>query len=181
MARLSGSDLEFCRAENICVDCYKDGRDTQAKKLQKRKRTQVPCCREHFYSYRAKLNQADANDYALNSSKKKAVGRCSFKGCKNKLIPRELLPPWISEKTCGVHARFKAFRANRSAMLRLITEHCLTQEERARFTAHNLIYRSGDSFVFFGAARGKSYKTIAFSSASLLELYKRTQKPMSKR
>ena len=170
--RLLAEDLGFCTAERKCLDCYQKGEDTPAAKWQTRRKFKVPCCHKHFYAYRKKVNEADSRKYARNSAQKRNKRQRVYKGCGRKLIPQELLPPWIQESTCGLHSTFKAFRMNRASILRLITEHCLTPEERDGITAQNVVYRRGDGLLWFGARKGQTSFTRCFTARSLMKLYK---------
>jgi hypothetical protein len=171
--RLLIEDLKFCKQENICFDCYQEGGDKPGVELQTRKKLKVPCCRKHFYAYKKKINQAEAKKYARSSAEKRQMRQCTYKGCHRKLIPQELLPPWIKETTCGMHGTFKAFRVNRNTILRLITEYYLTPEERKSLTAQNVIYKPGESLVWFSAKEAGFYVTKGFSTRDLLNLHKK--------
>jgi hypothetical protein len=171
VARTPIDELEYCTAHNKCLDCHLEGYDTAAVKRQMRRTLNVPCCRRHLYAYKKKVNDADAKKYARASAQKRQARLCTYKGCHRKLIPQELLPPWIRESTCGLHFVIKAFRVNRASLLRLITEHCLTPEEREGMTAQNLVYRRGDGLVWFSARVGRTYITEIFSARSLLKLH----------
>jgi hypothetical protein len=47
---------------------------------------------------------ADAEKYRRNSDTKRRAGRCVYKGCHHKLIPPDVLPPWLRKRrTCVVH------------------------------------------------------------------------------
>ena len=173
MPRLSPDDLKHCINTGRCLDCYQKHEDTLANKRQKRGRLEVPCCYKHFYAHKNKISEADARKYARTSARKRLVRQCVVKGCKNKLIPQELLPPSIKEGTCGLHGSFKAFQKNRDSMLRLITEHCLEPEERKGMTAQDVVYRRGSKWVLFGSLKGRAYTTIVFSASSLLELHQK--------
>src|SRR5581483_10577682 len=164
LPRISSDDLEYCTECKKCLDCYMAGNDAPAVKFQKRRRLSVPCCGKHFQAYKNKVNQANRRKYAKTSAQKQQTRQCVYKGCHKKLIPQELLPPWIQESTCGLHTTFKAFRVNRGAILRLITEHCLTPEERDGMTAQNIVYRRGDGLVWFSARKPRVYLTICFSA-----------------
>jgi hypothetical protein len=169
VARLSAEDLSFCTAEKRCLDCYQKEKDTPAVKWQTRRKLKVPCCQKHFFAYKNKVNEADAKKYARNSAKKVKVQICAYKGCRNKLIPRGILPPWIDERTCGLHCKFKAFRSNRDSILRFITEHCLTPEERDGMTAEDVVYKRGVGMVWFAWDQGPNRSTIIFSARDLLK------------
>ena len=169
VARLSAEDLEFCTEQKKCLDCYQKDDDTPAVKWQTRRQFKVPCCHKHFYEHKNKTNEADTKKYARNSAKKVKARMCVYKGCRGKLIPKELLPPWIDERTCGLHCKFKAFRTNRASILRFITEHCLTPEERDGMTAEDVVYRRGDGLVLFKWSQGQTSSTVIFSARDLLE------------
>jgi hypothetical protein len=173
--RLSVEDVNFCKQERICVDCYRADAHTLGVSLQKRRGLKVPCCRKHFYAYKNKINEAEAKKHARNCAEKRRTRRCTYKGCNRKLIPQELLPPGIRESTCGMHGTFKAFRVNRNTILRLITEHYLTPVERKSLTAQNVIYKPDVGIVLFGARGANFYETKGFSLSDLLELHKRTR------
>jgi hypothetical protein len=170
--RRTAEDLRVCAQEKKCLDCYLEGEDTRAVQWQQRRKVNVPCCRKHFYAHKKKTNEADAKKYARNSDQKRQKRQCVYKGCRNKLIPQELLPPWIKEKTCGLHTTFKAFRMNRASFLRLITEHCLKPEERDGWTVQCVVYRRGDALMWIGASNGRVYRTISFTVRSLVKLHK---------
>jgi hypothetical protein len=168
--RTSKDDLEFCRKYNACLDCYSVGLNKSAVKIQTRGKLKVPCCVAHSNAYKSKLSMAGARKYRRSSEAKEQAGRCVYKGCHRKLIPRELLPPWIRERTCGMHGAFKAFRINRAALLRFITEHCLTDEER-KGTPQSIIYKPGSGFVFVKLRYDNRNETTIRSAPELLEQY----------
>jgi hypothetical protein len=172
MARISREELKYCREQNECFDCHSDDVVNPAAKLQRRAQLEVPCCWRHWYAYKSKTNQANAEKYARRSAAKRQAGQCVCPGCHNKLIPQELLPPWIRESTCGMHGALKAFRVNRAAMVQFIIEHCLSDEERKDMTAQNIIYKPGGDFVWFGAQHPGYYHTKGFSARDLLRRYK---------
>ena len=170
MPRTSKDDLEFCRKYNACLDCYSVGVNKSAVKIQTRGKLNVPCCVAHFNAYKSKLSLAGTRKYRRSSEAKEQAGRCVYKGCHRKLISRELLPPWIRERTCGLHGTFKAFRVNRMAMLRFITEHCLTKEER-KGTPENIIYDPKQGFAFIKLRYDNRTETSVFTARGLLEQY----------
>lgn len=71
-----------------------------------------------------------------------------------------------------MHTTFKAFRANRASILRLIVEHCLTPAESGGIV-QSIIYRPGDALVWFSTRKGRVINTIVFTARSLLELHKK--------
>ena len=170
MPRISKDDLDYCRARNECLDCHLSGLVKSSAKTQTRGKLKVPCCVAHFNAYKSKLSQASARKYRRSSEEKEKAGRCVYKGCHNKLIPPELLPPWIRERTCGMHGAFKAFRVNRVAMLRFITEHCLTEEER-KGTPENIIYDPKGGFAHIKLRYDNRTETTIFSARILLQQY----------
>jgi hypothetical protein len=170
MPRISSDDLEYCCQRKKCLDCHSGGIVKPSVKTQTRGKLRVPCCGAHFYAYKIKLSQADARKYRRSSEAKERAGRCVYKGCHRKLIPRELLPPWIRERTCGLHGAFKAFRVNRMAMLRFITEHCLTEEEQEG-TPENIIYDPKQGFAFIKLRYDNRTETSVFTARGLLEQY----------
>jgi hypothetical protein len=174
MPRLLPGDLKFCQHEKICLDCYRQGNNEAALKLQTRRTFKVPCCRTHFYEYKKKTNDANAKKYERSSTKNRLARQCTYKGCHHKLIPQELLPPWIAESTCGLHGTFKAFRVNRRTMLQLITDYYLTPEEKG-LTVQNLIHITHLGLVWFGASEPGLYATKCFSTGDLLNRSKRTR------
>lgn len=170
MPRTSKDDLEFCRKYNACLDCYSVGVNKSTVKIQTRGKLKVPCCVAHFNAYKSKLSQAGVRKYRRSSEAKEQAGQCVYKGCHRKLIPQELLPPWIRERTCGMHGAFKAFRVNREAILRFITESFMTEEER-KGTSQNIIYKPDLGVVCFGVRYDNRYETTIFSASGLLAQY----------
>jgi hypothetical protein len=172
MKRISRDELEYCSKENTCFDCHSEGSVKVAAELQTRGRLKVPCCRKHFNAYRSKINDAGAKKYARSAAVKRQARECTYKNCDHKLIPEELLPSWWRrESTCGTHVAFKAFRVNREGLLRFITQHCLTPEERENTTAQNIIYYPGQSYILFSQQKPNLYHTKVFSAGDLLERY----------
>lgn len=170
MPRISRDDLEYCRERNECLDCHSAGIVKSSVKTQTRGKLKVPCCAAHFNAYKSKLSQAGVGKYRRRSEAKVRAGYCVYKGCHRKLIPQELLPPWIRERTCGMHGAFKAFRVNRAAILRFITESYMTEEER-KGTSQNIIYKPDLGVVCFGVRYDNRYETTIFSAPGLLERY----------
>jgi hypothetical protein len=168
--RISKDDLDYCRKRNECLDCHSAGIVKSSARTQTRGKLKVPCCVAHFNAYKSKLSQANARKYRRASERKELTGRCVYKGCHNDLIPRELLPPWIRERTCGMHGTFKAFRVNRVAMLRFITEQCLSEEER-KGKPENIVYDPKHGFAFIKLRYDNRKETIAFTARGLLEQY----------
>jgi hypothetical protein len=117
------------------------------------------------------MNEPNARKYARRAQKRQKIGQCS--ACHRTLIPRELLPPWIREITCGMHGSFKAFRLNRTTMIQFITVHCLTPAERENMTAQNIVFSPDQSFTLFGMRYPGHYQTKVFSTQGLLQLYRK--------
>jgi len=153
------------------VDCHADNKVKAAQHLQVRGKLRAPCCKAHFYAYKNKINKANAKKYARRSAARRKAGLCVSPGCHNKLIPQELLPPWVRESTCGMHRPFRALPANRTAILRFIIEHCLSDEER-KGAAQNIIYKRRLRVILFSAQHPGYYHTKVFSARDLLRRYK---------
>ena len=171
MARISRDDLSYCTSKNKCLDCHADNKVKAGLHFQIRGKLRVPCCRAHFNAYKSRRSRANAKKYARRSAARRKAGLCVAPGCHNKLIPKELLPPWVRESTCGMHVAFRAIPVSRPAILRFIIEHCLTDEER-RGTAQNIIYKRRLGIVWFSAQHPAYYHTKAFSARDLLRRYK---------
>lgn len=142
MARISTEILRYCSTRRECFDCHSDGKVKTAVDFQKRGKFRVPCCREHAYAYKIKVNKGNAKKYARRAAVRRKARVCVAPGCHKKLIPQELLPPWVRESTCGMHAELRAIPANRTALLGFITEHWLSDEQR-KGTAQNIVYKRG--------------------------------------
>lgn len=169
MARVSRDDLQYCRMRKECVDCHLLGTVKAAEVVQVRGKFKVPSCRLHFYAYKSKISHADAQKYLRSCETKRQAGRCVYKGCHHKLIPSDVLPPWLRKRrTCGMHGAVKAFRINGTALLRLITERCLSDEEREG-TLHDIIYKSGWGYVLLGLQFTNSYRTTIYAATPLLK------------
>jgi hypothetical protein len=168
--RISKDDLGYCREHNECLDCHLSGIVKSSAKTQTRGKLKVPCCVPHFNAYRSKLSQANSRKYRRSSEAKERAGRCVYKGCHNKLIPQELLPPWIRERTCGLHGAFKAFRINRTAIVQFIDEHCLSEDER-KGTVQNIVYKPKQGIVFIGLRYDNRYQTKLLSARNLIQQY----------
>lgn len=69
-----------------------------------------------------------------------------------------------------MHGAFKAFRVNRAAILRFITEHCLTENER-KGISQNIIYKPDLGVVCLGVQYDNRYETTIFSARGLLQQY----------
>ncbi len=171
LARISKDNLDYCSKRRECFDCYSQGKVKASVKFQKRGKFKVPSCRLHINVYNSKASQANARKYARRSAVRRKAGLCVAPGCHNKLIPQELLPPWVRESTCGMHGAFRHLPANRPAILRFIIEHCLTDEER-KGTAQNIVYKRRLGIVFFSTQYPGCYHTKAFSARGLLQRYK---------
>lgn len=175
MSRILTDELEDCKKRNACYDCHADSIVRASAEIQRRGKLEVPVCRAHFNAYKSKTNQADAKKYARTSAAKREIRRCVYKGCHRQLIPRELLPSWIQESTCGMHGTLKASRANRTALLRFIVEDYLTDVERKDMSAQNIIYQPHGSFVWFSMQHPGYYQTKVLSASGLLERFREVQ------
>ena len=167
MLRITRDNLEHCTKLNYCWDCYREEKDVQAFRLQRRRKLDVPCCRKHFYDHAEKMRQANALKYARRCERKLKARLCSHHGCQAKLIPREILPPWSrGEHTCGLHGTFKAFQINRIAVIQYIMD-CMTPEARAVAKPQNVIYKRGEGLAFIGIQYPNCYVTGAGSASGL--------------
>jgi hypothetical protein len=175
MARTATDELKYCIEHRACFDCHAAGIIKAAVKLQRRGKLIAPLCRTHFNAYRSKINLANAPKYLRRSVAKQQAGECVVAGCHHKLIPPELLPPWMRERTCGLHGTFKAFRVNRYRLASFITQHYLTDEQRKSATAQNIIYEPGEAFAFFAVKTTGYYHTKIFTVKALLEHYHELQ------
>jgi hypothetical protein len=117
------------------------------------------------------MSQINARKYRRRSAARLLVHQCVAPGCHNKLIPQDLLPPWVQEKTCGMHARFQSFPVSRTGLLRFIVEHCLTDEER-KGMAQSIIYKRRWGIVWFGTQHPAGYyHTKGFAKSDLIQRY----------
>ncbi len=173
MARISKDELEYCRNQKACFECHSEGIVKAAVKFQIRRNQKVPLCRAHWYAYKGRASRSNASKYARRSIAKQTAGKCVFSGCNNRLIPPELLPPWMRERTCGMHGSFKAFRINRTAILRFIAEHCLKDHERSG-KPQNIIFKESPGFIFLGLQYPGHYQTKCFSATELLLRYRQS-------
>lgn len=171
MPRIKRDEVEACAKENRCWYCYAEGNDTEATDRPKHRGLQVPCCRKHFYDYKTKMSQIHASKYKRRATRKQNAGRCVHPGCNHKLIPRELLPRQMRETTCGMHGAFKAFRMNRGALIPLIRDHYLREEERKGMTLQNIVYKRGFTVAFIGIQYPRSYGTYIWAASELLRVY----------
>lgn len=168
MPRITKEDLEYCARFNMCLECYREEKDVQAVRSQRREKIKVPCCKKHFSDYVWKMGQAAALQYARHSERKQKAGRCGRYGCQAKLIPRELLPPWARrERSCGQHGTFKAFQINRIAVIQYLMDHSLTSEERKSAMLQNVIYKRGEGLFFIGIQYPNRYETHVGSASNL--------------
>ena len=94
MPRITKDDLEYCVKFNKCWDCYREEKDVQAFRLQRRRKLRVPCCRKHFDDHAEKMRQANALKYARHCERKQKAGLCGHSWLSGQADPRELLPPW---------------------------------------------------------------------------------------
>ena len=172
MRRITKDERVHCVKFNECLDCHAKGEDTKAiGPPQQRRKLKVPCCRKHFNEYRSKMSQLNQRKYQRRSQTKQKLGRCVHSGCRNKLIPRELLPRRMRERCCGLHGTFKAFRVNRIAMSKFITDHCLTAEQRKDMRLRNVIYKRPEGLVFIGMQYPGYYQTQIWSASDLRRRY----------
>jgi hypothetical protein len=172
VARISRDELDYCRKQKQCLDCHSEGNVEAADKLQRRGKSDVPCCQAHFYAYKNKVNQANARKYARRSAAKRKAGQCVAPGCHHKLIPQELLPTWWKrEKMCGMHGVFKAFRVNRAALVRFVIQHCLSPGLGEGMAAQHIIYYAREGYILLGLSKPNLYLTKGFSASDLLERY----------
>lgn len=171
MPRIKRDELEKCAKENTCWYCYVEGNEREAKERPKRGKLEVPCCRKHFYDYKRMMSQISAAKYARRAAGKQEAERCVHPGCHNKLIPRELLPLQMRERTCGMHGSFKAFRMNRGALIPLIGDHYVSEEERKDMRLHNIIYKPGFTVAFIGIQYPRSYSTQIWAASEVRRLY----------
>jgi hypothetical protein len=167
MPRITKENLEYCVNLNKCLDCYIEDKDVAAVGFQQRKGPRVPCCRQHFEDYKAKVSQTNVLKYARRSARRQKLGRCIC--CQSKLIPRELLPPWMHDISCGVHG---AWRPNRVAMFQFIRDYCLTPEERKGMKLQNIIYKRDEGLVFIGIQYPDHYSTQAWAARDLERRYR---------
>jgi hypothetical protein len=171
MARISKEKLEYCRQQNECFDCHAEDKFEAADAIQKRRQFKVPSCRRHFNAYKSRISQINTRKYRRRSAARLLVRQCVSPGCHNKLIPQELLPRWIREKTCGMHGRFRSFPVSRTGLLQFIVEHCLTDEER-KGTAQNIIYDRRWGIVWFSTQHPAGYyHTKGFGARDLILRY----------
>jgi hypothetical protein len=169
MRRISIDDLEYCRGQRECLVCHYAGQAVPSTRVQKRGRLDVPCCRLHFLDYEIKAAKRNARKYARRVGFGAESGRCVR--CPHKLIPREILPSPARERTCGLHGSFKAFHVNRAALVEVITEKCLSLDERKDMILQDIFYKRGNDFVVLGMQHPGYYHTKIFSARGLLQLY----------
>jgi hypothetical protein len=131
------------------------------------RKLEVPCCRKHFHAYIEKRELANASKYARHCERRQKAGLCTRHGCQAKMIPRELLPPWARELTCGQHGTFKAFQINRIAVIQYIMDHSLTPDQRETATLQNVIYKPAEGWVFTGIQYPNRYETHVGSASNL--------------
>jgi hypothetical protein len=80
-----------------------------------------------------------------------------------------------SERCCGLHGTFKAFRVNRITMSKFFIDHCLTAEQRKGMKLRNIIYKRGEQFAFIGLQYPGSYQTQVWAASELERLYAETR------
>src|ERR1017187_8601043 len=96
MPRVDKDDLEYCRKNHQCWDCYVEFKATEAiAPLQRRRKRDVPCCRRHFNQYRSRISELNGCKYGRRSETKQKLGLCVCSPCCNKLIPPEIIPRWL--------------------------------------------------------------------------------------
>lgn len=172
MARISRENLDYCSKRGECLDCHSQDKFRLSTLLQKRGRFKVPCCKAHFFEYKNKVNKANVKKYDLRSAARRKAGLCVYPGCQHKLIPQEILPLWWKrESTCGMHGTFKAFRVNRTAIVKFLREHCLSPGQGDGMLAQHIIYHAGEGYVLFGLSKPNVYLTKGFSASDLLNRY----------
>lgn len=159
MSRILKDDREFCVKNNLCCDCFARGEKRVAVRNQQRERRQIPCCQEDFYRYVRRAAKANTFKYSRYVEKKRKAGLCSHPGCYNRLIPREILPSWASERACGLHAIPKPRRRNRIALGKLIVDR-LPPEQRETVVLQNIVYKAKKSLAFVGLKHPNYYETI---------------------
>ena len=124
MPRIKKDDLEYCVRNKRCIDCHAQNEVIEASEFQRRRRLVVPCCRKHFNEYKSKMSQPNHRKYQRRSENKQKLGVCSYPGCHNKLIPQELIPRQLRDRSCGLHGTIRAFRLNRTAISDFILDYC---------------------------------------------------------
>ena len=176
MSRIRKDDLDYCIKDKQCWDCYAEGKTTEAVRVQQRGKLRVPCCRKHFDNHERKMREVNSSKYARRAGKRQKAGLCIYHGCHHPLIPREILPTRLrSERSCGLHGTFKAFRVNRITMSKFFIDHCLTVEQRKGMKLRNIIYKPGEPFAFIGLQYPNSYQTQVWAASELQRLYAEIQ------
>jgi hypothetical protein len=117
------------------------------------------------------MSQLNHRKYERRSQNKQKLGICVYPGCHNKLIPRELIPRWMRERSCGLHGTVRAFRLNRSAMSEFIVDHCLTAEQRKGMKLRNMVYKPGEPLAFIGLQYPGYYQTLVWPAIDLRRRY----------
>lgn len=167
MPRIIRDELEDCVKFNLCWDCYAEYKAVKAIALQQCRKLKVPRCRKHFNEYRSKMSRLSQLKYKCRSQTKQKLGLCVYPGCHNKLIPRELLPRSMRERTCGIHGTFKSSHLNRIAMREFIIDHCLTAEERKDMKVRNIVCKRGEGLIFIGMQYPGYYQTQVWPASDL--------------
>ena len=176
MPRIKRDDLDYCIKDKQCWDCYAEGKTAEAVRHQRRGKLEVPCCHEHFDNHERKMRDVNPAKYARRAARKQKAGLCIYHGCRHPLIPREILPTRLrSERCCGLHGTFKAFRVNRITMSKFFIDHCLTAEQRKGMKLRNIIYKRGEQFAFIGLQYPGSYQTQVWAASELERLYAETR------
>src|ERR1700733_3953584 len=171
MARIKKDELEHCIRNKRCVDCHEQNEVIEASEFQRRRRLIVPCCRKHFNEYRSKMSRPNHRKHQRRSQTKLKMGICSYPGCHHKLIPQELIPRQLRDRSCGLHGRVRAFRLNRSSMSEFIIKHCLTAEQREGMKLRNIVYKPDEPLAFVGLQYPKSYQTLILPAIDLRRRY----------
>jgi hypothetical protein len=167
MSRITKDDREYCLGNKKCLDCYAENKDIEATDFHPREKWEVPCCRKHFNEYRSKMSQLNHRNYERRSQTKQKLEICIYPGCHNKLIPRELIPAGMRDRSCGLHGTFRAFQLNRMAMKQVVIDHCLTAEERKDMNLRSIIYETGEPLAFIGVQHPAYYQTQIWPASDL--------------
>jgi hypothetical protein len=118
------------------------------------------------------MREVNPSKYARRAAKRQKARLCVYHGCSNPLIPPEILPTRLrSERTCGLHGTFKAFRVNRIAISEFIIDHCLPPEQRKGVKLRNMIYKPGEPLAFIGLQYPGYYSTQAWPASDLERRY----------
>ena len=171
MPRIKKDDLEYCVRNKRCIDCHAQNEVIEASEFQRRRRLVVPCCRKHFNEYKSKMSQPNHRKYQRRSENKQKLGICSYPGCHNKLIPQELIPRQLRDRSCGLHGTIRAFRLNRTAISDFILDYCLTTEQRKCVRLRSIIYKPGEPLAFVGLQYPSAYQLQVWPASDLRRRY----------